>query len=334
MMIKSILVTLIVVCISLQSWAQVPREGAFSKERVLTANYIPYPPLSEKDVVWSKRLWQEIDLRDRQNAGFLRLTEILIESILNEELTAYDPTAYTRNQLGDEFENILSSEKLDSLLGARTETIQIPTLQDPTIFKDTVIVIPNFDSENIIKYRIKEDWVFDRVQGRVYPRISGIAPIVLVKNSEGDSIGVRPIFWIYFDEVRPLLATYNFQSIVNDALSISMDDAFVNRMFTSQVILESNPANMRILDYPNVKGDPEKAKAESDRIMAEIYKIQNMIWEQRLPAPPDDPKCKNCTSKTTKISVSKETVVEKELVEEDAKPARRKNTRQPTRKNN
>ena len=59
--------------------------------------------------------------------------------------------------------------------------MQIPDwVKDPTgskgIMKDSVVV-QEFNPDDVTKFRIKEEWVFDKESSRMYARILGIAPI-------------------------------------------------------------------------------------------------------------------------------------------------------------
>ena len=43
------------------------KDGIYDKENATSRRFIPYTHLREGDVVWEKRVWREIDLRDKQN---------------------------------------------------------------------------------------------------------------------------------------------------------------------------------------------------------------------------------------------------------------------------
>ena len=45
-------------------------DGAYVKETNLTKRVVPYPHLREADVMYKRRIWQEIDLRQKFNHPF------------------------------------------------------------------------------------------------------------------------------------------------------------------------------------------------------------------------------------------------------------------------
>ena len=68
-----------------------PVDGYFVKNNILNAKATPYTTLREADVIMAKRIWREIDLRERKNTYMAspkaRLIDVLMDAIANEELT-------------------------------------------------------------------------------------------------------------------------------------------------------------------------------------------------------------------------------------------------------
>ncbi len=73
-----------------------PMDGYYKKTNILSAKVTPYPNLREADVAYAKRVWREIDTRDKMNQYLViaktRLIDILMDAIAAGELTAYDAT--------------------------------------------------------------------------------------------------------------------------------------------------------------------------------------------------------------------------------------------------
>ena len=66
---KFTLVAVLAFAFSLDSDAQVQNvlDGAYVKETNLTKRVIPYPYLREADVMYFRRIWQEMDLKQKIN---------------------------------------------------------------------------------------------------------------------------------------------------------------------------------------------------------------------------------------------------------------------------
>jgi len=101
-----------------------------------------------------------------------------------------------------------------------------------------------FNPDVVTKYRIKEDWIFDRNLGRMVVRIIGIAPIQDRYNEDGSFRASQPIFWLYYPELRPMLAQYEVYNPENDVARMTWDQYFEQRMFSSRVIKTSNPFDL------------------------------------------------------------------------------------------
>src|SRR5690606_30820999 len=67
-----------------------PLDGYYAKSDMENRKVIPYTHIRSVDVMYSKRVWREIDLRDRLNASFAspksRLIDVLMEAIQAGEL--------------------------------------------------------------------------------------------------------------------------------------------------------------------------------------------------------------------------------------------------------
>ena len=50
--------------------AQDVLDGIYIPENAPTRKVIPYAPLREADVMWTKRIWRTIDLREKVNHPF------------------------------------------------------------------------------------------------------------------------------------------------------------------------------------------------------------------------------------------------------------------------
>jgi gliding motility associated protien GldN len=153
------------------------------------------------------------------------------------------------------------------------------TLPDGTItFKYPPADTMWIDSEQIVQYRIKEDWFFDKERSVLDVRILGIAPVVYreeVSPTGGKTItGMDEKFWLYFPHCRYILANYFVYNEKNDAQWQSFDDLFWQRRFTSSIYRESNVFDREIDSYKT----GVDALMESEKITEEIRNFEHDVW--------------------------------------------------------
>ncbi|MDB5006452.1 MAG: gliding motility protein GldN [Mucilaginibacter sp.] len=251
-----------------------PLDGYFKKTNILSAKVTPYPNLRESDVAFAKRIWREIDVRDKMNAYLAspkeRLIDVLLDAIASGELTAYDPTPNKEDPNGDSFSTPLTAEKAKSRLADSSVVDKFD--KDGNKIGST-LKAGEFNPDSLLKYRIKEDWVFDRQRSIWEPRIIGIAPMIKVK--VGTSGDYQPAFWIYFPDARHILATKEVVSAKSDATGLSFDDVFVKRIFASYIVKESNDKDERIKDY--AQGIDKLYEAE--RIKKSLMDWELTLWQ-------------------------------------------------------
>jgi len=252
-----------------------PKDGYSVRKDVDSNVLVPYADVREEDVVYSKRIWREIDLRDTinsvLNADKSKLIEVLMEAIANEELTVYSPKDTAQGKVledNDSFKIALSSKQ--ALQNARG-TVEGSADAQGKIAEPS---LRRLRPDEFLKYRIKEDWILDIKRSIFEPRIIGLAPM---KQVEGNW---QPVFWVYYDDARELLNKFRLVNPGNDASTLTFDDFFVRRLFASNVIKETTPANKSIIDILGQidPKDPRKLY-ESERIKKSISDFEQSLWE-------------------------------------------------------
>ena len=251
-----------------------PLDGYYKKTNILSAKVTPYPNLRESDVAYAKRVWREIDTREKMNQ-FLsspkrRLIDVFMEAITAGELTAYDATPGQKDNVGgDEFTTPLTAAQARNKMA---DSVVVDKFDKNGDKVGSTLKAGELNADSIVKFRIKEDWIFDRQRSIFEPRIIGIAPMIKIKVAgvEGE---YQPAFWIYFPDARPILATKEAVSRNSDATGLSFDDIFMKRIFASYIVKVSNDKDDRIKDY---------AQGIDRLYEAEKIKKQLMDWELNL----------------------------------------------------
>ena len=254
--------------------AERPLDGYYQKTNILSAKVSPYASLRESDVMFRKRIWREIDLREKVNMIFAspksRLITVLTDAIQAGELTAYDASSTKDDVNGDEFSVVLKPEEA---MAKFADSVLVPIFDKDGNQTGTVVKAGEFNPDSIVKFRIKEDWIFDKQRSVFEPRIVGIAPMIKI-SAAGQAFDEQPAFWIYFPEARHLLVTQEVVNRNNDATGLSYDDIFMKRVFSSYIVKESNPEDLRIKDYA-VGID---RLYESERVKKELMDFEHDLW--------------------------------------------------------
>ena len=268
------------VCSPTNAQVQTVLDGAYVKETNLTKRVVPYPHLREADVMYVRRIWQDIDLRQKINQMFyfpvdpIEDRKNLFDVIRYALETEGSLTAYSTGPAGDddEFHYKMSPSDVDSMLNPIVIIPQFDPVTGEVI--GSMEATTTINSQDIVRYRIKEDWVWDRQRSQRQVRIIGLAPIIEKKDDEGNSQGLAPLFWLYYPECRYVFANAECYNYENDAQRRTFEEIFQKRYFSSYIIKETNVFDRSINDY----AQGIDALLESERIKDELFTIEHDLW--------------------------------------------------------
>jgi len=256
-------------------------DGAFQRTDISKKIPMQFPYVREADVMWSKKIWRIIDLREKMNQvlyfptveteGRNSLINLLLKAIQDGLLTAYDA------RTDDEFKIPLTYEQVKEAFGATTRTRRVRDLETGEFVDRTIE--GEVRGEEIKQIMIKEEWFFNKQTSTMNVRIIGLCPIQEYYRDEDinhENVQRRMVFWIYYPEARELLASNSVLNTWNTAYNTSFDDVFIKRRFNSYVVKESNVFNDRAISQYLTGRD---AMLESKRIEQEIFNYEQNLWE-------------------------------------------------------
>jgi gliding motility associated protien GldN len=207
------------------------------------------------------------------------LIDVIYSAVKEGSITAYGNAVYD-----DEFRQEMSQEEI-KLIGGASETIievidwdAVAEGADPEQAKTTKLNIVPFNRNSIKKWRLKEEWFFDKQRSVMDVRIIGLAPLQEDRDEiNGQILGTfSPLFWVYFPEAREILINAEvFNLVKNNAERRTYDDVFWKRMFGSTIVKESSVMDRKVNEYM-VGLD---ALLEAERIKTEIFNMEHDLWE-------------------------------------------------------
>lgn len=245
------------------------RDRAYDVDRTEERKVIPYQNLREADVFYEKRIWRVINVDEKMNKTFVYPNRYLIEIILE---AAYECILPCYGVLDDgKFTTIVSCEEVKAI-GNEVDTQLV--VDAITLEERYEVVERELNKDHIRKYRLKEDWIFDKQLSSMYVRIIGLAPIMKKYDENGNFMADIVMFWTYYPDLRNILINEEVFNPLNDSQLISWDDLFEMRLFSSQIIKESNVWDRRIQDYAS----GIDALFEHDRIRQEVFEFEHDLW--------------------------------------------------------
>jgi len=247
----------------------------YEKIHIAEKKPIPYVPIREADVMWSKDIWRVIDLREKMN----------------------QPLYYPITPIGKRmsfFSLVMYGIKENNLHAFKDDKYNLFSSQTLTSYKDIVLALGadtllggqvRLRSDYVKQLLVKEKWFFDKQHSTMKVQIVGIAPIKVYNKkiidangneSESPEVTREILFWIYFPEYREIFTRHEIYNRFSDAQNISFDDLFMQRRFSSYISGESNVfENRYIADY--LLGDD--ILYESEKIKASLMEMEHDLWE-------------------------------------------------------
>jgi len=240
---------------------------------------IDYPEIDDSDVLWSKVVYEFIDLNEKLNFQLLfpvndeqytstrkSLWKIIRENVENGNI---DEVFDVRNDNFLSSNKITGTDKIKDFYGSK----YTPGDSRPQTYATS------FD---ITGYKIKGVWYFDKKHSEMKYRLLGIQPVGKNLKEFGKEQGY---FWIWYPSIRDILSNHMVFNDKNNNNRISFDDLLVNRRFSSYIYKYDNVYGDRtIRDYIRQRNGESNRQyqlrliMESERIKKEILDFDVDMW--------------------------------------------------------
>ncbi|MFO7658069.1 MAG: gliding motility protein GldN [Bacteroidales bacterium] len=256
----------------------------YTREHIRNKLPVPYPYVREADVIWARDIYRIIDLRQKQNLPLyypirpigdrMSLISLLLHGIDNEGVRAFSST-----DVRNEFILQMTKDDIDQAFDAGVDTLKVPDVNTGQMIES--IIESERKVDEVQQVMVKEKWFFDKNHSVMKVQIVGLCPIRVFaqRDDQGmptDVIMKKKAFWVYFPEIRPILANHEIFNRNNDAQRISFDDFFWQRRFDSYVVAESNVYDNRAINTYTLGID---SQLEAERIKQDLFESEHDLWE-------------------------------------------------------
>ncbi len=249
---------------------------------------LPYGYVDDRDILWSKTVWEIIDLDERINfplyypidtvdisADRRSLYDVLIKNIKNGKLQdVYVDSYFTEKRKFSDLQATLQ----------KTDTTDAGYEQYNAGEQISAEYINRRDltAADLEEYMIKGIWYFDKRQGELKYRLLGIAPVAPDVNFiDNDAMSLEdakvPLFWVWYPSARQVLHEAKVFNQRNSAQPISFDMLLNARRFNATIYKEDNVhGDQMIKDY--IADNSLFQLLEAKRIQEVIRDKEQDMW--------------------------------------------------------
>ena len=275
--------------------AKNPSEIGDSSASKAVNEFVDYEYVDDKDILWSKVVYEFIDLNERLNFPLLfpvndtkyddtrkSLWRVIRENIENGKISeVYD----SNNDNFTEASRIIGKDSTD--LEAKVfKNYNISDIYKSKYVPESFVPREVASSADIFGYVIKGVWYFDKIHAELRYRLLAIQPYGKdLKTSVDGEETETGYFWIWYPSIREILDDHLVFNDKNNNNRISFDELLINRRFSSYIYKYDNVYGDReIRDYIRQRDNESYAQwqtrivMESERIKKEILDFENDMW--------------------------------------------------------
>ncbi len=291
---KSVLLTIATVFTVSSTFAQAnilnaksPEEiGVRTEEQKAIDNDRPleYGYVDDRDILFSKMTWERVNLDERANFSLYypidtnnigsnrrSLYDVLMKNIKNGKIkNIYDDSYFTTKRTLKDIEG--------ALVRVDTTELGIEQLNAGEELSDEYIDRREITAAEIVEYRVKGLWYFDKRHAEMKYRLLGIAPVAPdIYTIDDENPDLVPLFWVFFPDAREILHEAKAFNNTNSAIPHSFDHLLNARRFQGYIYKEENvQGDRQVNEY--ISDNALMQLLESDRIKTKIRDFELDMW--------------------------------------------------------
>ncbi len=276
-----------------------------------TANYVNHNStagIPDYDIMYKKRLWRRMDLKEKQNRSFFaynnEITKLIIEAVNAGVLFPYKNDSLLTRMSKEEFlENLkmpaYGGDELSEEEKAMGFTEDDGWGDDGDGWGDeggdgwgdeeasadgggdeATASADFFFPSDISVLEIMEDWIFDKRRSRLFYDIQSIKMILPAEKFPETGLQ-REVATFKYKDLEQLFRSMPEEALwfnpQNSAEHKNLADAFLLRLFSARLIKVANPEDSYIADIYNTS--PKEGLIASQRIEQELLELEHELWE-------------------------------------------------------
>tara|TARA_R100001369_G_scaffold954_1_gene3027 strand:+ start:51402 stop:52295 length:894 start_codon:yes stop_codon:yes gene_type:complete len=245
---------------------------------------LEYGYVDDRDVLWSKNVWEIVDLDERVN--FPLYYPIDTNNIGSSRRSLYDvlmtgiKSGKIKNIYADSYfnEKRTLSDISAAISKIDTTDLGVEQYNAGEEIDQQFIDRRDITSADIAEYHIRGMWYFDKRMAELKYRILGIAPVAPDVNFIDDETpDLVELFWVWFPDAREVLFDNNAFNGRNTASSITFDHLLNARRFNAVIYKEDNVQGDREVDE-YIAENAFMQLMESERIKEQIRNFEQDMW--------------------------------------------------------
>lgn len=239
------------------------------------ATPLEYTALYAADAAYRVRVWRTIDARTPDNARYFynksidsdddkRLINIILRAIKDDSIQAF-------SNIDDRFTTPITFDEAVAGFGGGVDTVARYDMEGNIAGYQVRSRAVSPDS--VYKFRLKEEWMFNKRDGKTYVRILGIAPVTSYTSSDGYTMenSEHAVFWVYYPDLRKVLVRNNITNPLNIGGYVTWEEVFENRLFESRILKSS-------LDAENGFNNTPLTADQAEVITRQLNDLSSRGW--------------------------------------------------------
>ena len=251
--------------------------GKKNEQQIAADNDAPlaYGYVDDRDVLWSKVVWEFVDLNQKINLPYY--FPIDNSNVSSNRRSLFD-TLIKGIKEGN-IEEVYSDSFFTSKITQNEIDSRMSSVRESNGYSDTI----RLQSQDVEGYMMKGMWYFDKRQGELKYRLLAIAPMgkdvqtLGLGLDGGNEEELYELFWVFYPSARDVLHDAKVFNPKNASQPISFDHMLNARRFSSTIVREENIYGDRaISDY--VRGNSLFQLLEANKIKEGIRDREMDMW--------------------------------------------------------